>query len=167
MAQRFAKPMGSTGLCFAWGLGQKTKMVALRSCQAMDDDAPSDAHVTEHEEPEEKPTKAAGSKGKAKEGGNHLPIANITRIMKKAIPSHAKISKEAKDCVQESLSEFLLFITSEYVRVLTELRFWFSSTPHFQFSHRIPQHDGIISISLDHGKNAAPEKFLVSASCQR
>jgi histone H3/H4 len=50
-----------------------------------------------------------------REGGYHLPIANITRIMRKAIPRHAKISKEAKDVVQECVTEFLLFITSEYV----------------------------------------------------
>lgn len=42
-----------------------------------------------------------------------LPIANIGRIMKRAVPSHGKIAKEAKECVQECVSEFISFLTSE------------------------------------------------------
>ncbi|XP_077226688.1 nuclear transcription factor Y subunit B-10-like isoform X2 [Tasmannia lanceolata] len=42
-----------------------------------------------------------------------LPIANITRIMRKAVPSNAKISKEARKTVQECVSEFVSFVTSE------------------------------------------------------
>ncbi|PAV76909.1 hypothetical protein WR25_23665 [Diploscapter pachys] len=42
-----------------------------------------------------------------------LPIANIARIMKKMIPSNGKIAKEAKQCVQECVSEFISFVTSE------------------------------------------------------
>lgn len=34
--------------------------------------------------------------------------------MKKALPPNAKISKDAKECVQECVSEFISFITSEY-----------------------------------------------------
>lgn len=33
--------------------------------------------------------------------------------MKKALPSSGKLSKEAKECLQECVTEFLLFITSE------------------------------------------------------
>lgn len=42
-----------------------------------------------------------------------LPIANIGRIMKKALPENAKIAKDAKETVQECVSEFISFITSE------------------------------------------------------
>ena len=42
-----------------------------------------------------------------------LPIANVSRIMKNALPDNAKVSKEAKECVQECVSEFVSFITSE------------------------------------------------------
>ena len=42
-----------------------------------------------------------------------LPIANISRIMKKALPANAKIAKDAKETVQECVSEFISFITSE------------------------------------------------------
>ena len=40
-------------------------------------------------------------------------IANVARIMKSSVPTTAKISKEAKECVQECVSEFISFITSE------------------------------------------------------
>ncbi|KAI8536085.1 hypothetical protein RHMOL_Rhmol10G0228700 [Rhododendron molle] len=42
-----------------------------------------------------------------------LPIANVSRIMKRSLPSNAKVSKEAKETVQECVSEFISFITGE------------------------------------------------------
>ncbi|KAH0681999.1 hypothetical protein KY289_019751 [Solanum tuberosum] len=48
-----------------------------------------------------------------REQDRYLPIANIGRIMKKGLPANAKIAKEAKDTVQECVSEFISFITSE------------------------------------------------------
>ena len=42
-----------------------------------------------------------------------LPIANIARIMKKVLPGNAKIAKDAKESLQECVSEFISFITSE------------------------------------------------------
>lgn len=42
-----------------------------------------------------------------------LPIANVCRIMKNSLPENAKISKEAKECMQECVSEFISFVTSE------------------------------------------------------
>ncbi|KAL2469235.1 Nuclear transcription factor Y subunit B-4 [Forsythia ovata] len=42
-----------------------------------------------------------------------LPIANVGRIMKHILPRNAKISKEAKETMQECVSEFISFITSE------------------------------------------------------
>ncbi|KAJ0759350.1 putative transcription factor Hap3/NF-YB family [Helianthus debilis subsp. tardiflorus] len=49
----------------------------------------------------------------AREQDRFLPIANVSRIMKKALPANAKISKEAKETVQECVSEFISFITGE------------------------------------------------------
>ncbi len=37
----------------------------------------------------------------------------MARIMKNALPENAKIAKEAKECMQECVSEFISFITSE------------------------------------------------------
>lgn len=42
-----------------------------------------------------------------------LPIANVARIMKQAIPTNAKIAKDAKETVQECVSELISFVTSE------------------------------------------------------
>ncbi|WFD38767.1 transcriptional activator hap3 [Malassezia japonica] len=45
--------------------------------------------------------------------GADLPIANISRIMKRALPDNGKIAKNAKECMQECVSELISFITSE------------------------------------------------------
>lgn len=49
----------------------------------------------------------------SREQDRYLPIANIGRIMKRSLPKNAKIAKDAKDVVQECVSEFISFITSE------------------------------------------------------
>ncbi|KAM5569013.1 nuclear transcription factor Y subunit B-4 [Rosa sericea] len=42
-----------------------------------------------------------------------LPIANVGRIMRQILPPNAKISKEAKETMQECVSEFISFVTGE------------------------------------------------------
>ncbi|KAK7268669.1 hypothetical protein RIF29_21375 [Crotalaria pallida] len=54
-----------------------------------------------------------GSSAAAREQDRYLPIANISRIMKKGLPANGKIAKDAKDTMQECVSEFISFITSE------------------------------------------------------
>ncbi|XP_072968843.1 nuclear transcription factor Y subunit B-4-like isoform X1 [Typha angustifolia] len=56
---------------------------------------------------------ASAGGGGAREQDRFLPIANIGRIMRKAIPENGKIAKDAKESVQECVSEFISFITSE------------------------------------------------------
>ncbi|KAJ1441243.1 hypothetical protein SESBI_01379 [Sesbania bispinosa] len=56
---------------------------------------------------------AQGSELSPREQDRFLPIANVSRIMKKALPANAKISKDAKETVQECVSEFISFITGE------------------------------------------------------
>ncbi|CAF1706080.1 unnamed protein product [Brassica oleracea] len=48
-----------------------------------------------------------------KEQDRFLPIANVGRIMKKVLPGNGKISKDAKETVQECVSEFISFVTGE------------------------------------------------------
>ncbi|KAK5783164.1 nuclear transcription factor Y subunit B-3-like [Gossypium arboreum] len=48
-----------------------------------------------------------------KEQDRFLPIANVSRILKKVIPSNGKISKDAKETIQECVSEFISFVTGE------------------------------------------------------
>ena len=84
--------------------------------------------------------KAAGSKKIPptvyREQDRFLPINNVSRVMRNAIPKTGKVcvisqfsemenqllsffvafqvSKDAKECMQECVSEFISFITSEY-----------------------------------------------------
>ncbi|XP_027164788.1 nuclear transcription factor Y subunit B-5-like [Coffea eugenioides] len=56
---------------------------------------------------------ASSEEGGIKEQDRLLPIANVGRIMKQILPPNAKISKEAKETMQECVSEFIGFVTSE------------------------------------------------------
>ncbi|GLJ46191.1 hypothetical protein SUGI_0972910 [Cryptomeria japonica] len=42
-----------------------------------------------------------------------VPLANVGRIMRKGLPPNTKVSKEAKQAVQECVSEFIAFVTNE------------------------------------------------------
>ncbi|XP_042434404.1 nuclear transcription factor Y subunit B-1-like [Zingiber officinale] len=54
-----------------------------------------------------------GSGSGIKEQDRLLPIANVGRIMKQILPPNGKISKEAKETMQECVSEFISFVTGE------------------------------------------------------
>mmetsp|Transcript_1073 Transcript_1073/g.2827 ORF Transcript_1073/g.2827 Transcript_1073/m.2827 type:complete len:131 (+) Transcript_1073:105-497(+) len=43
----------------------------------------------------------------------YLPVANILRVMRRGLPENAKISKEAKETMQECVTEFIGFVTDE------------------------------------------------------
>ncbi|KAL2473124.1 nuclear transcription factor Y subunit B-9-like [Forsythia ovata] len=47
-----------------------------------------------------------------REQDQYVPIANVIRIMKRILPAHAKISDDAKETIQECVSEYISFITS-------------------------------------------------------
>jgi len=51
--------------------------------------------------------------GELREQDRFLPIYNISKVMKKVVPHSGKVAKEARECVQECVSEFISFITSE------------------------------------------------------
>ncbi|XP_047308031.1 nuclear transcription factor Y subunit B-1-like [Impatiens glandulifera] len=48
-----------------------------------------------------------------REQDRFMPIANVIRIMRRILPPHAKISDDAKETIQECVSEFISFITGE------------------------------------------------------
>lgn len=85
--------------------------------QIMASEAPTSPAGGSHESGGEQSPHASGggAGGGVREQDRYLPIANISRIMKKALPANGKIAKDAKDTVQECVSEFISFITSEYV----------------------------------------------------
>lgn len=66
-----------------------------------------------HQSDDESGGHYAGGHDSVREQDRLLPIANVSRIMKKALPANAKISKEAKETVQECVSEYISFITGE------------------------------------------------------
>ncbi|CAO2836698.1 unnamed protein product [Amaranthus hypochondriacus] len=49
----------------------------------------------------------------ADESDRLVPIANVGRIMKQILPPTAKISKGAKETMQECVTEFISFVTGE------------------------------------------------------
>ncbi|KAJ4549372.1 transcriptional activator hap3 [Exophiala dermatitidis] len=57
--------------------------------------------------------RGSSSSSSAMSDANIRNSAPVARIMKTALPENAKIAKEAKECMQECVSEFISFITSE------------------------------------------------------
>lgn len=72
-----------------------------------------DGDEAQMNDPQDPHASALGYEFEVKEQDRWLPIANVARIMKLALPENAKIAKEAKECMQECVSEFISFITSE------------------------------------------------------
>jgi hypothetical protein len=62
--------------------------------------------IQQHEEEDEGPRE-----GELREQDRFLPIYNISKVMKKVVPHSGKVAKEARECVQECVSEFISFIT--------------------------------------------------------
>lgn len=73
-------------------------------CPAMSHDSPTNPAGT--------PSASKADKGDELDA-NIRNFAPVARIMKNALPDNAKIAKEAKECMQECVSEFISFITSE------------------------------------------------------
>ncbi|KMZ60724.1 Nuclear transcription factor Y subunit B-3 [Zostera marina] len=61
----------------------------------------------------------SNSKRDAASNDRFLPIANVSRIMKRALPINAKISKEAKETIQECVSEYVSFISVKRLKSVT------------------------------------------------
>ncbi|KAJ1280799.1 hypothetical protein BS78_04G260600 [Paspalum vaginatum] len=59
------------------------------------------------------PGSAAQQAAPIREQDRLMPIANVIRIMRRVLPPHAKISDDAKETIQECVSEYISFITGE------------------------------------------------------
>lgn len=80
----------------------------------MEDDQASHSHgPNKGSRSPESPSVNTNHNHNNKEQDRFLPIANVGRIMKKVIPGNGKISKDAKETVQECVSEFISFVTGE------------------------------------------------------
>ncbi|KAI1425457.1 histone-fold-containing protein [Xylaria sp. FL1777] len=75
----------------------------------------ANATVMSHDSPTQLPEAPRASKAHKYDvyDANIRNFAPVARIMKLALPENAKIAKEAKECMQECVSEFISFITSE------------------------------------------------------
>ncbi|XP_012228079.1 uncharacterized protein Nf-YB [Linepithema humile] len=102
-------PLGSTA--FLAGSAVPTSYIGVQD--DMEDD-PENTDDSNHgaADPLQSPGVSTGS-GPLREQDRFLPIANVAKIMKRAIPESGKIAKDARECVQECVSEFISFITSE------------------------------------------------------
>ena len=81
-------------------VGVDTGIGLVKYCQMAND------HKTESSEHKK-------SNGIMREQDYLFPITNVSRIMKAVLPEHTKVSTEAKMCMQECVSEFVNFISSE------------------------------------------------------
>ncbi|CAK9803281.1 Nuclear transcription factor Y subunit beta [Anthophora plagiata] len=103
-------PLGPTAF-----LGGGTVSASYISVQSDDmEDDPENTDDSNHGASD--PLQGAGGGsggGPLREQDRFLPIANVAKIMKRAIPEAGKIAKDARECVQECVSEFISFITSE------------------------------------------------------
>jgi hypothetical protein len=79
--------------------------------------SPIMSHDSSSQSPETRVSKSG--KHDSSSDANIRNFAPVARIMKTALPENAKIAKEAKECMQECVSEFISFITSE------------GTTPHY------------------------------------
>ncbi|KAH7431833.1 hypothetical protein KP509_08G068900 [Ceratopteris richardii] len=58
-------------------------------------------------------TLISGAAPNGREQDRLMPVANVIRMMRKVLPSSAKIADDAKETIQECVSEFISFVTSE------------------------------------------------------
>ncbi|XP_078041687.1 nuclear factor Y-box B [Augochlora pura] len=103
-------PLGPTA--FLSGGGVSASYISVQSDDMEDD--PENTDDSNHGASD--PLQGAGGGsggGPLREQDRFLPIANVAKIMKRAIPESGKIAKDARECVQECVSEFISFITSE------------------------------------------------------
>lgn len=86
-----------------------------RSCRAYQRAAHINSSMSSRSSPRSPRTRRASSKSDKADiyDANIRNFAPVARIMKNALPENAKIAKEAKECMQECVSEFISFITSE------------------------------------------------------
>lgn len=55
----------------------------------------------------------AAEQGSMRKAEEYMPVANIIRIMRRILPSQTKVADDAKETIQECVTEFISYITSE------------------------------------------------------
>lgn len=85
---------------------------------------PASGHMVNDSSPKTPEARAGASQVDKNDelDANIRNFAPVARIMKNALPDNAKIAKEAKECMQECVSEFISFITSEGMSYIPKAR---------------------------------------------
>jgi len=91
----------------------KTVGVQLPIMSSSSDDGESTSPPHNEQQQQQRRTSISKASQHAQSDANIGNFAPVARIMKSALPENAKIAKEAKECMQECVSEFISFITSE------------------------------------------------------
>jgi len=100
-----------------------------------------------------------------------LPAANVGRIMARALPDGYKISKCARQLMQECTSEAICFVTSEVIercqqrqqRIMTAADF-ISAARDLDLAEFVPSPEAMkqdISSRLDHGQSLEAQAFPI------
>ncbi|KAF9699730.1 hypothetical protein EKO04_002149 [Ascochyta lentis] len=101
---RNAEDTQAQALGYEFEVKEQDRWLPIANAAAMSSSSPhSSSPLNASKSP---PTNAASD-------ANIRNFAPVARIMKTALPENAKIAKEAKECMQECVSEFISFITSE------------------------------------------------------
>lgn len=96
---------------FAFHTGQTTS--GANKDESSNQNTISDSNNNNNPNETQQPNEQPSDLPVVREQDNYPPIANVIRIMRRILPPHAKISEEAKEIVQESVSEFIGFVTAE------------------------------------------------------
>jgi hypothetical protein len=102
-----------TRACFAIGQSPSSERKRLNIGRATAVTRPIMSHASSSQSPATTPRDSRSKKKNDDSDANIRNFAPVARIMKTALPENAKIAKEAKECMQECVSEFISFITSE------------------------------------------------------
>lgn len=79
-----------------------------------EEEAEEEASLNEEgEDDEDRETQDQDKDPENPNSARHLPIANVSRVMKRILDSETKISKESKEMVQQCVTDFISFITCE------------------------------------------------------
>ncbi|KAK5663301.1 hypothetical protein OQA88_3729 [Cercophora sp. LCS_1] len=107
----------SSGLAYELDVKEQDRWLPIANA------AHSHQRLMSHDSPSKSPEapRASSTSGGSKTDRERYDVydanirnfAPVARIMKNALPENAKIAKEAKECMQECVSEFISFITSE------------------------------------------------------
>ena len=96
--------------------------------------------------------------GELREHDMFLPINNISKVMKKVVPQSGKVAKEARECIQECVSEFISFITRYVLSSINSYQYQASAPPKSKFNVLARP---VIGVRLRRGRRLTARTFCL------